>query len=71
MCECLRRSDELLRNDRTSNAILDVAILWDKQTGQLLEPRAKVALLKRDRRIRRELTPLIANYCPFCGKKYE
>lgn len=49
-----------------SNTVLEQAILMTKP----VQVRAKVAVLRRHKGDRRKPIPVVATYCPFCGRKY-
>ncbi len=66
MCECTDRVNKLLE-ERTSNTMLNIPMFVVKGVAV----RVFVETMKRDEKKRGRPEKLFANFCPFCGEKYE
>jgi hypothetical protein len=69
-CDCIKRIQEALRNDKASNTQLDIGIRINLQTGEELPYRVKIATCKKDSKNRQKALFFSAVFCPFCGEKY-
>ncbi len=67
-CDCIRMMNEALS---AHNCQLSIGLLIDWKTGQELPPRAEILTEKIDPKKRGRLPGLPANFCPFCGRRYE
>lgn len=64
MCGCIDRVDGLLKE--RGNTALNVPMFVDDGPVRLF-----VETMKRDEKKRGKPEKLFANFCPFCGEKYE
>lgn len=70
MCDCLKNLQDRLAGEPKLNTVFDVPHIINVETGEDVQPKFKIATLKRDPRNRTSARTIVAVFCPFCGEKY-
>jgi hypothetical protein len=70
MCDCIKKVNEKLI-EKGSNTAIDVPLRINFQTNELSPPICAIATKKVNNKSKKKAALIIANYCPFCGVKYE
>jgi hypothetical protein len=66
-CKCAEMVND---NLRPMNAALKRGVCFNFSTKQASVSPPEIALRRIDGKNRKPLPPIVATYCPFCGKKY-
>jgi len=69
VCNCITKANRELERVG-SNTRIDAPFCFNLKTGKPQPPRCAIVTCKADSRNRERLHPIVATYCPLCGKKY-
>ena len=66
-CDCIIKVEKALKD---TNTMLDIPIEISVGMMTIRADRVKISTVKRDPNKKEIPKPMIAAYCPFCGKQY-